>query len=90
MGKTAGNAVGVVAGNVAGIGVGAVEGTAQGLAAPFNPDYRMVRHWTTETTSDGRVIQVPVDVLVDKNGRPVSLPAPTGNAPGQTAVPVQP
>jgi hypothetical protein len=88
-GKAVGHSVGVVAGNAAGLGVGVVEGTAHGLAAPFDPSYRMVRRWTTETTSDGRVIQVPVDVLIDKNGRPVGLPAPTGNSPGQTN-PVQP
>jgi len=79
VGQTVGNAAGVVAGNVVGVGVGAVEGTAHGLAAPFDPSYRMVRRWKYETTSDGRVIQVPYDVLVDKNGRPVNMPAPTGN-----------
>ncbi len=78
-GKEVGNAVGVTAGNVAGFGVGVVEGTVAGAAAPFNPDYRMVRYWRTETTADGRTIQVPYDVMVDKNGRPVKMPAPTGN-----------
>lgn len=89
-GRSVGTAVGVVAGNAVGAGVGAVEGTAQGFAAPFDPSYRLVRHWATETTSDGRVIQVPIDVLVDKYGRPVDLPPPTGNIPGQHALPVQP
>jgi hypothetical protein len=88
-GKAMGNSVGVVAGNAAGFGVGVVEGTAHGLAAPFDPSYRMVRRWNTETTSDGRVIQVPVDVLIDRNGRAVGLPAPTGNSAGPTA-PAQP
>jgi hypothetical protein len=78
-GKTVGTAVGVTAGNVAGFGVGTVEGAAAGMAAPFNPDYHMVRYWRTETTSDGRTIQVPYDILVDKYGRPVHMPAPTGN-----------
>lgn len=78
-GETVGNGVGVVAGNVAGFGVGAVEGTVNGFTAPFDPDYRMVRYWKTETTSDGRTIQVPYDVLVDQYGRPVRMPAPTGN-----------
>jgi hypothetical protein len=78
-GQTVGNAAGAVVGNTVGAGVGAVEGTAQGFAAPFTPNYRMVRHWETQTTSDGRVIQVPVDVLVDKYGRPAAMPAPTGN-----------
>lgn len=79
VGKNVGVAAGVVVGNAAGLGVGAVEGTAHGLAAPFDPSYRMVRHWKDETTADGRVIQVPYDVLVDKYGRPVNMPAPTGN-----------
>jgi hypothetical protein len=39
----------------------------------------MVRYWRTEMTSDGRTIQVPYDVLVDQYGRPVKMPAPTGN-----------
>jgi len=79
VGKTVGTGVGVVAGNVAGAGVGVVEGVAHGVAAPFNPSYHMVRYWRTETTSDGRTIQVPYDVLVDQYGRPVKMPAPTGN-----------
>jgi hypothetical protein len=60
--------------------VGAAEGFAQGVAAPFDPSYHMVRHWKTETTPDGRIIQVPIDILVDKYGRPVGIPAPTGNS----------
>jgi len=78
-GPAVGNAAGVVVGNALGVGVGVVEGTAAGLAAPFDPSYHMVRHWKNETTADGRTIQVPYDVLVDKNGRPVNMPAPTGN-----------
>ena len=81
VGTAVGGAVGVVAGNAAGVGVGVVEGTAAGLVAPFDPSYHMVRQWKTETTADGRTIQVPVDILVDKYGRPVGMPAPTGNAP---------
>lgn len=79
VGKTVGAGVGVVAGNVAGVGVGLAEGAAHGVAAPFDPSYHMVRQWRKETTADGRTIQVPYDVLVDKYGRPVSMPAPTGN-----------
>jgi hypothetical protein len=78
-GKDVGNAVGVTAGNVAGFGVGTVEGVAHGVAAPFDPSYHMVRYWRTETTADGRTIQVPYDVMVDQYGRPVKMPAPTGN-----------
>ena len=81
VGTAVGGAAGVVAGNAVGVGVGVVEGTAAGLAAPFDPSYHMVRQWKTETTADGRTIQVPVDILVDKYGRPVGMPAPTGNAP---------
>jgi len=80
-GKAVGLGVGVVAGNAIGAGVGVVEGTAAGLAAPFDTRYHMVRSWKTEVTSDGRTIQVPVDILVDKYGRPVNMPAPTGNSP---------
>jgi len=87
-----------VARNVVGAGVGVVEGTAQGLAAPFNPNYHMVRYWRTETTSDGRTIQVPYDILVDQYGRPVKMPAPTGNpaplpamtAPSAAPAPIPP
>jgi hypothetical protein len=79
VGQTVGVAAGTVAGNAIGVGVGAVEGAAAGLAAPFDPSYRMVRYWRNESTADGRIIQVPYDVLVDKYGRPVKMPAPTGN-----------
>jgi hypothetical protein len=78
-GKAVGAGVGTVAGNVAGFGVGAVQGTTHGFANSFNPEYHMVRYWKTETTSDGRTIQVPYDVLVDQYGRPAMMPAPTGN-----------
>jgi hypothetical protein len=81
VGENVGLAAGVVAGNVAGVGVGAVEGAAHGVSAPFDPSYHMVRRWKTVTTADGRVIQVPVDVLVDKYGNPVDMPPPSGNAP---------
>lgn len=84
-GQAVGSAAGVVAGNAAGFGVGVVEGTAAGVAAPFDPSYHMVRQWKTETTADGRTIQVPVDILVDKYGRPVGMPAPTGNSPISTS-----
>jgi hypothetical protein len=40
----------------------------------------MVRYWKTETTPDGRTIQVPYDILVDQYGRPAHMPAPTGNS----------
>jgi hypothetical protein len=85
-GKTVGAGVGVVAGNVAGAGVGVVQGTVAGMATTFDPTYHMVRYWRTETTSDGRTIQVPYDVLVDQYGRPAHMPAPTGNPAPLTVV----
>jgi len=87
-GQAVGNGVGLVAGNVAGFGVGAVEGTAAGFAKPFNPDYHMVRYWRTETTPDGRTIQVPYDILVDQYGRPSHMPAPTWNPAPPPVAPV--
>jgi hypothetical protein len=84
-GQAVGYGVGTVAGNVAGFGVGAVQGTAAGVSSVFNPDYHMVRYWKTETTPDGRTIQVPYDILVDQYGRPSHMPAPTWN-PGPPPV----
>lgn len=83
-GPQAGNAVGVgvgaVAGNVAGAGVGVVEGTASAVNNVFTPQpTRVVRHWKTETTTDGRTIQVPVDYLVDEQGH-VIKEVPPGQA----------
>jgi len=89
-GKAVGAGVGTVAGNVAGFGVGAVQGTTHGFANSFNPQYHMVRYWKTETTSDGRTIQVPYDVLVDQYGRPAIMPAPTGNPAPPPVAPVPP
>ncbi len=79
-GKDVGAAVGTVGGNVAGFGVGVVQGTTHGFANSFDPSYHMVRYWKTETTPDGRTIQVPYDILVDQYGRPATMPAPTGNS----------
>lgn len=95
-GPAAGTAIGIgagaVAGNVVGFGAGVVQGTVAGTASALDPSYRMVRYWKTETTADGRTIQVPYDVLVDQYGRPVKTPAPTGNAappPVSTSPPVK-
>ena len=87
-GQAVGYGVGTVAGNVAGFGVGAVQGTAAGVSGVFNPDYHMVRYWRTETTSDGRTIQVPYDILVDQYGRPSHMPAPTWNPAPPPVAPV--
>jgi hypothetical protein len=78
-GKTVGAGAGVVAGNAVGFGSGVVAGTAAGYNTAMDPSYHMVRYWRTETTADGRTIQVPYDVMVDQYGRPVKMPAPTGN-----------
>lgn len=87
-GQAVGYGVGTVAGNVAGFGVGAVQGTASGISQSFNPDYHMVRYWRTETTPDGRTIQVPYDILVDQYGRPSKMPAPTWNPAPPPVAPI--
>jgi len=78
-GAAVGTGVGVVAGNTIGFGAGVVGGTVSGTKAVLDPSYHMVRYWKTESTADGRTIQVPYDILVDQYGRPVNMPAPTGN-----------
>jgi hypothetical protein len=78
-GATVGTGVGLATGNVVGFGAGVASGTASGFRSVFNPNYKMVRYWRAETTPDGRTIQVPYDILVDEYGRPVCMPAPTGN-----------
>ena len=64
-------------GNVAGAVVGVGEGFSHGASASFNNNSRVVRRWRTETTSDGRVIQVPEDIEVDQYGRPLNSKPPT-------------
>ncbi|MEI8063007.1 MAG: hypothetical protein WCH84_02980, partial [Verrucomicrobiota bacterium] len=51
-----------------------------GIAAPFDTTTHIVRRWHTEITPDGRTIQVPEDILVDANGRPVN-PQPVNQPP---------
>lgn len=79
-GPAVGNAVGYVAGgvaaNVVGAGVGVVEGAGAATEKTFDSDRRIVRTWTTEVTSDGRTIRVPVEVEVDEYGRPIGQPKP--------------
>ncbi len=72
IGQGVGTGVGVVGGNVVGGVVGLGEGMAAGAKKPFTNEPRVVRTWRTETTSDGRTIQVPYDILVDQYGRPIS------------------
>ena len=70
VGKAVGTGVGAVVGNVVGAGVGVVEGSVTAVGDVFDPKpTRIVRHWKTESTSDGRTIEVPVDYLVDEQGR---------------------
>lgn len=71
IGQAIGAGVGGVGGQVVGGVVGVGEGVAAGVKAPFNNSKRVVRRWRTETTADGRTIQVPEDIVVDQYGRPV-------------------
>jgi len=80
VGNAVGAGVGTVVGNVAGAGVGVVEGAGATTANVFQPQpTRVVRHWKTETTADGRTIQVPVDYEVDEQGR-IIKEIPAGQA----------
>lgn len=74
VGRAVGGAAGAVTGNVVGGVVGAGEGFGAAASVPFNNTSRVVRRWRTETTADGRTIQVPEDVVVDANGRPLGKP----------------
>jgi hypothetical protein len=75
VGYAAGTVAGAVAGNVAGAVAGGAEGAVQAAKAPFTNERRIVRTWRTETTADGRTIQVPVETEVDEYGRPISSAA---------------
>ena len=72
VGNAVGAAVGAVGANVTGVVVGAAEGAAAATKSTFTNERRVVRTWRTETTSDGRTIQVPVEIEVDANGRPIT------------------
>ncbi|MBQ7590683.1 MAG: flagellar motor protein MotB [Verrucomicrobia bacterium] len=81
-GRTVGGAVGGVVGNTAGFVAGVGEGAAAATGQVFNNRTYVVRQWQTVTTADGRVVQVPVDVVVDENGIPlqsVHIPADKEN-----------
>lgn len=71
VGRAVGTAVGAVASNVTGAVVGGVEGAAEATKSTFTNEHRIIRTWKTETTPDGRTIQVPVEIEVDENGRPI-------------------
>ncbi|MDR1281762.1 MAG: flagellar motor protein MotB [Opitutaceae bacterium] len=71
LGNAVGAVTGAVAGNVAGAVVGVGEGFAAQSAKAFDNDRRVVRQWQTVRTSDGRTIQIPVEIEVDENGLPL-------------------
>lgn len=75
IGQAVGTGVGAVAGNVAGAVVGVGEGAVSAASKPFDNTTRVVRRWRTETTADGRTIQVPEEIIVDAQGRPVGKPS---------------
>jgi hypothetical protein len=77
IGMALGTAAGAVVGNVTGAVVGAGEGAVGAAKVPFNTDRRVIRQWRTETTSDGRTIQVAYEVEVDPQGRPLGPGKPT-------------
>ena len=72
VGNAVGTAVGAVGSNVVGTVVGVVEGATDATKSTFTNERRVVRTWKTETTADGRTIQVPVEVEVDEYGHPIS------------------
>lgn len=74
LGTAVGAATGAVAGNVAGAVVGVGQGFTAQAGKSFENDRRVVRTWRSETTADGRTIQVPVEVEVDATGRPIGEP----------------
>ncbi len=87
IGTGVGMAAGAVAGNAAGAVVGAGEGFVGAGGTAFDGDRRVVRTWRTEVTSDGRTIRVPVEIEVDRYGRP--YPAPGEKADGANTAEVK-
>ncbi len=71
VGHAVGTVAGAVTGQVVGVVAGGVEGASDAVKAPFNNERRYVRRWRTETTSDGRTIQVAEEIEVDAQGRPI-------------------
>lgn len=63
--------MGAVAGQVTGAVAAGAEATSDAMKAPFSNERRVVRRWRTETTADGRTIQVPYEVEVDEHGRAI-------------------
>jgi len=71
IGNAVGTAVGAVGSNVVGVAVGTVEGAVAATKSTFTNEHRVIRTWREEKTSDGRIIKVPVEIEVDKDGRPI-------------------
>ncbi|MBW7894424.1 MAG: flagellar motor protein MotB [Opitutaceae bacterium] len=71
VGHAVGTAVGAVGSNVVGAVAAGVEGASAATKSTFTNERRVVRTWRTETTADGRTIQVPVEIEVDEYGRPI-------------------
>ena len=69
VGRAVGAGAGAVVGNVAGGVVGAGEGFGGATKSAFDNTQRVVRYWKEEQTADGRTIMVPVNFLVDQDGR---------------------
>ena len=81
VGRAIGTGAGAVVGNAAGAVVGAGEGAVGAVMSTFDTTTHIVRKWHVEITPDGRTIQVPEDILVDANGRPVSTQPPASPPP---------
>lgn len=79
VGVAVGTVAGAIVGNVTGAVVGAGEGAANAAKVPFNTDRRIIRQWRAETTSDGRTVQIPYEIEVDAQGRPVGQAKPATN-----------
>lgn len=71
VGNAIGTAVGAVGSNVAAVATGAAEGASNAIKSTYTNERRVIRTWRTETTADGRTIQVPVEIEVDEHGRPI-------------------
>jgi len=71
VGNAVGTVVGTVGSNVAAVATGAAEGASNAIKSTYTNERRIVRTWRTEITSDGRTIQVPVEIEVDEHGRPI-------------------
>ena len=69
IGRGVGLGAGAVVGNAAGGVVGAGEGFGSAAKSAFDNTQRVVRYWREEKTTDGRMILIPEEYLVDANGR---------------------